>query len=389
MIVTESFLPQVNGVTHSVLRVLEHLRAAGHHALVVAPSAGGRVPLEHEGFPVLGLPSVGLPRYPEVRVAASGPIRLERAIDRFAPDVVHLASPFVLGGQAAQIAQRLGIPAVSVYQTEVPGYAARYGLPQLESVLWRWVRHTHNLTARTLAPSTFAMDQLAGHGVERVHRWGRGVDTVRFHPGKQSTDWRRRVASTNERIVLYVGRLAAEKQVEDLRVLAGLPRTRLVVIGDGPKRAELAHTLPDAVFLGQQTGEAVPIAMASADLFVHTGPYETFCQSIQESLASGTPVVAPARGGPVDLVDPSRTGWLYAHGDLSGLRSHVRDLLGDDTKRRAFGTAARAAVVGRSWGAVCAELVEHYRAVLRSGTALPGRGRRGQVLGARWVNERA
>lgn len=369
-VVTESFLPQVNGVTNSVLRVLEHLHAEGHQALVVAPgsrarpAAGERTPREHCGFPVVGMPSVPLPRYQQVRVAASGPLRLDRTLAAFRPDVMHLAAPFLLGQQAAQAGHRLGIPMVSVYQTEVPGYAARYGLPQLEPVLWRWVRHVHNLTGRTLAPSSFAAAQLAEHGVQRVHRWGRGVDTARFHRRRHDPAWRARVAPPGTRIVLFVGRLAAEKQVEDLRVLSDLPATQVVVIGDGPKRAELQRTLPDAVFLGQQTGDAVPVAMASADLFVHTGPYETFCQSIQESLASGTPVVAPARGGPVDLVDHSRTGWLYEPGDLTGLRARVRDLLGDDAKRDAFGVAARRSVLGRSWPAVCAELVNHYRSVI-------------------------
>jgi len=371
-VVTETFLPHVNGVTNSVLRVLEYLRADGHEAVVVAPSFSGQAPDSYAGFEVVGLPSVALPGYPEFRVATSTRPAVDRILRRIRPDVVHLASPFALGQQAAQVAHRMGLPIVAVYQTEVPTFASRYGLPQVEPALWAWVRRIHNLATLTLAPSSFAIDQLREHGVRRVERWGRGVDTTRFHPDKVSTAWRQAVAPNGERIVLYVGRLAAEKQVEDLSVLGDLPDVRLVLVGDGPKRAELEARLPDAVFLGQQTGEAVPTAMASADLFVHTGEMETFCQSIQEALASGTPVVAPGRGGPLDLIDQSRTGWLYSPGDLSSLRTHVLDLLGDDYKRQVFGIAARASVEGRTWPAICAQLVEHYRTAIRRTAALTG-----------------
>ncbi|MGD7704837.1 glycosyltransferase family 4 protein [Microlunatus sp. Y2014] len=363
-VVTETFLPQVNGVTHSILRVLEHLQSEGHEALVIAPSAGGEVPREYAGARVIGLPSVSLPGYAGFRVATSGQFRLEKILTDHAPDVVHLAAPFALGYKASQVGHRLGLPMVSIYQTEVPTYASRYGVPQLEPVLWRRVRNVHNLATRTLAPSSFAAGQLAEQGVERVQLWGRGVDSERFHPDKYDPQWRARMAPNGEKIIVYVGRLAAEKQVDDLHVLTDLPNTKLVIIGDGPKRAELEEFLPHAVFLGQQTGDAVPTAMASADLFVHTGELETFCQSIQEALASGTPVVAPARGGPLDLVDPSHTGWLYPPGDLAAMRGHVRDLLGDDFKRKAFGLKGRAAVEHRTWPYLCSVLMQHYREVI-------------------------
>ncbi|HIT75799.1 MAG TPA: glycosyltransferase family 1 protein [Candidatus Avipropionibacterium avicola] len=364
VVVSESFLPHVNGVTHSVQRLLEHLRVSGHQAVVVAPSYGPDEPTECEGFEVVRLPSLGLPGYREVRVAPAGRSRLERLLVDFAPDVMHLAAPFVTCHPAVQLGRRLGIAMVSIYQTDVPSYAARYQMAAAEPMLWRWVRHLHNLTDLTLAPSRFSADQLSAHGVERVGLWGRGVDTTRFHPGKADRVWRARMAPHGERIILYVGRLAAEKQVEDLAELTTLPGTRLVVIGDGPRRKVLEAQLPDAVFLGQQTGEAVPTAMASADLFVHTGELETFGQTIQEALASGTPVIAPARGGPLDLVRPSHNGWLYPPGDLRTGRQQVQDLLGDERKRQAFATSARAGVTGRTWSAVCDELLGHYRATV-------------------------
>jgi phosphatidylinositol alpha 1,6-mannosyltransferase len=291
-IVTESFLPSVNGVTNSVVRLLEHLEHTQHDAIVVAPGEG---PEQFGRFPVVRARSVSVPRYRNFELGIPSP-RLRDALEQFCPDVVHLAAPFGLGAYAGRICRQIGVPTVAVYQTDVPGFLAHYGLGPTGNIVWKWVGHIHNQADLTLAPSSAAIDDLLSHGIANVQMWRRGVDGTLFSPAKRSDTLRAAWNSENRVVVGYVGRLAHEKRVEDLAVLANNPRVQLVVVGDGPQRERLMRLMPDAVFPGFLSGEALAQHFASFDVFVHTGVNETFCQTLQEALASGVPCVAPAHG---------------------------------------------------------------------------------------------
>lgn len=389
--IAESFLPQMNGVTHSLLRVLDHLAERGDEAVVIAPGTRADRPREVAGARVHRVPSFAMPRYRKVRVAPGGVAPIRRLLRDFEPDIVHVASPFVLGWRGVLAAQDLGLPSVAVYQTEVPAYAARYGMRGLEHLLWTHVRNIHQRASLTLAPSSYTVEQLTRVGVEDVELWARGVDSTRFEPSHRSAAFRAKAGVSDdghgpEVVVGFVGRLAMEKQVEDLRVLADIPGVRLVIVGEGPQKERLRRLLPTAHFTGFLGGDALAQAVASFDIMAAPGEFETFCQTIQEAMASGVPVVAPARGGPLDLVDSSRTGWLYSPGDLAGLRAHVVDLAGDAAKRRAFGRTARQTVLGRTWKSVCSQLIGHYSAAIaRPAPQVIGRSYTGA---ARWAQDR-
>lgn len=209
-IVTESFPPDINGVAHSVVRVAEHLVARGHRPLVIAPepASGTARVAPPVPYPVVRVPSVPMPGYPGFRLGLPSR-RLPEAVLRHGTDVVHLASPFFLGARGSAVAQRLGLPHVAVYQTDIPAYAAAYRVRGLgEAAAWRWLRAIHNAAGRTLAPSTASATALRGAP-----------------------------APDGETLVGYVGRSAAEKRPDLLAPIVELPGMRLVVNGGGPAKA--------------------------------------------------------------------------------------------------------------------------------------------------------
>lgn len=379
-IVTESFLPALNGVTTSVCKVLECLRAGGHEALVVAPGttpwAETAAPERYAGYPVHTVSSlpirqfrVGLPSY-----------ELETVLHRFRPDVVHVASPFVLGVRGLTAARALGIPSVAIYQTDMPSYIRQHSGPVGDltaRAAWRWIRRIHAQADLTLAPSRSAADDLAAHDVPRVALWGRGVDSTLFHPDRASDPetaaLRRRLAPDGELLIGYVGRLAPEKELHRLTELNNLPGTRIVLVGDGPSAEDLPDMLPGAVLLGRREGVDLARCYAAFDLFVHTGTRETFGQTLQEAAAAGLPVVAPARGGPVDLIDQGNTGLLFDPDRHGSLRAAVTRLTSGDLaeSRGAMGLAGRARVEARSWPALTDQLIGYYaRAMGHGGSAV-------------------
>ncbi|MDR6862370.1 glycosyltransferase family 1 protein [Phycicoccus sp. 3266] len=372
-IVTESFLPTFNGVTTSVCRVTECLVAAGHDVLLVAPRPA---PESYAGCPVHGVASVPVRGFP-----LGMPSReIEDVLRGFGPDVVHVASPFVLGASALATTSRLGLPSVAVYQTDLPSYLKQHAPAAVGAgasrAAWRWLRRLHGMADLTLAPSTAALADLDTHGVARTALWGRGVDTRQFSPHWRldagTRALRRRLSPQGEVVVGYVGRLAPEKELDRLLPVATLPGTRLVLVGDGPDHQRIGAALtrtaesagaPAPALLGRRDGDDLARAYAALDVFVHTGTRETFGQTLQEAAATGLPVTAPARGGPLDLVDHSRTGLLFDPDDPSALVDAVRHLVGDRAKREALGRGGLERVAGRSWASVTGALVDHYEHV--------------------------
>lgn len=375
-IVTESFLPTLNGVTTSVCKVLEQLAARGHEAIVIVPSAGA--PTSYAGFPVVELPAVAYRQFP----VGLPSLQMQRLLADFAPDVVHAASPFLLGAQAIAASRKLGIPTVAIFQTDVAGYARRNRLGAATNLAWRVIKWIHNDATLTLVPSTSSMNDLRRAGLSRLVRWGRGVDLVRYHPRNralpESIALRDQLSPNGEVVVGYVGRFAPEKQLERIAALRGIPGISIALVGDGPSTPLVRKALRGmpVTYLGELRGEALAAAYSSFDVFLHTGTEETFGQTLQEAHASGLPVVAPRAGGPIDLIDHGSNGFLFNPVDDTEMRSSIELLARDPALRQRMGEAGRRSVLGRTWESVCDQLFDHYRSL----QAPRVRGKRGESL---------
>ena len=363
LIVTEAFLPQVNGVTNSVLRLLEFCKRAGHEVLVIAPESEN-APKDYLGFKIKHVPSIAMKRLIPMGLPKK---ELEPFIEGFSPDVIHLASPIFLGHYVARLARRANIPTVSVYQTDIAGFARHYGLTVAHNTLKRWVARIHSTTDLTLAPSAWACRDLESSGVDNVKLWQRGVDLINFTSEKRDEELRAEFLQKRgaKFVIGYVGRLANEKRVDDLAILDSQPDLQLVIVGQGPAEARLMRELPNAIFVGYKSGADLARHVASFDTFVHTGKHETFCQAIQESLASGTVVVGPDTGGPTDLIDHGRTGLLIDTADSHLLLHSVYTLL-EHPALDLMQIAARKSVEHRTWDYINESLIEHYRDVIES-----------------------
>ena len=359
-LVAETFTPAVNGVVNSVRQVVEQLTLRGHDATVIAPSGASYRTNAGRSVDVFPVPSLELPHYRGLSIARPS-LDLIELLDATRPDIVHLASPAVLGSAAVRAANSLDIPSVAVFQTDLAAFVSRYRMGIGTPLVWSWLRRIHNSADLTLAPSSAVAYRLRRQGIAPVAMWGRGVDGELFRPSRRDAAWHDEV-SAGRLLVGFVGRLAPEKRVEMLEPVSRLDGVQLVVVG--PRRRALQRQLPNATFTGQLTGAELATVMASLDLLVNPGADETFCQVVQEALRSGVPVIAAASGGPLDLVRHGGNGWLWAGDDPHLLAAQVAAIRDDRPQLDMVRGRTAVSVAGRTWGRVTDQLIAHYRRVL-------------------------
>lgn len=367
-LVTENFLPKIDGVTRTLSMLLEHLQQQRHQAIVLAPEGA---PARYAGAPVFGTPGVPLPMYPELRLLFPPP-RFKSLLSRWRPDVIHVADPMVLGAAAIFWAQQLGIPVVSSYHTNLATYLPYFHLGMLTEPTWAYRRFLHAQCKATLCPSPSTAQQLEQKGFSNVQVWPRGVNGTLFTPRRRSEAWRQQVSpNPNAKIILYVGRLSYEKNLDALlsafkAIEQDEPATHLVLVGDGPARQELEQALEGtrASFTGFLRGEALAEAYASADLFAFPSTTETFGQAVLEAMASGLPVLAFDAEGVRDLVRHDETGLLVPEGDTAAFTQSLRALLARPEQQAMMREHARAAAELRTWDSVLNDLVHTYEQMI-------------------------
>ncbi len=375
---TETFLPKVDGIVTRLTKTVQHLVEAGDEVLIVCPEGA---PDTYMGAQVLGVPAMPLPLYPELKLALPRPM-VSDALEAFNPDLVHVVNPAVLGLGGIWIAKTKGYPLVASYHTHLPKYLEHYGLGMLEPVLWELLKAAHNQAQLNLCTSTAMVAELSEKGIQHTALWQRGVDTELFRPELRSTAMRQRLLggrSDSGQLLLYIGRLSAEKQIERIRpVLDALPDARLALVGDGPYRQQLETLFAGsaATFVGYLAGEELASAYASADAFLFPSSTETLGLVLLEAMAAGCPVVGANRGGIPDIVTDGVNGCLYEpegpDGGAGSLTAATLRLLGDPSQREQLRRNARQEAKRWGWAGATEQLRRYYRQVVEPARALVG-----------------
>jgi glycosyltransferase involved in cell wall biosynthesis len=325
------------------------------------------------GAKVVGVPAMPLPLYPELKLALPRPA-VSEAIDAFQPDLIHVVNPAVLGLGGIWLAKTKSIPLIASYHTHLPKYLEHYGMGMLEPLLWELLKAAHNQALLNLCTSTAMVQELSDKGIQHTALWQRGVDTEMFRPELRSPELRQRLLGEYDdrgALLLYVGRLSAEKQIERIRpVLEALPDARLALVGDGPHRQQLEKHFEGTAttFVGYLAGEELAGAYASGDAFLFPSSTETLGLVLLEAMAAGCPVVGANRGGIPDIISDGVNGCLYepdgADAGAGSLIEATGKLLGNDLERQALRNAARSEAERWGWAGATEQLRGYYRQVL-------------------------
>jgi glycosyltransferase involved in cell wall biosynthesis len=371
-LVSETWFPQVNGVSRSLEKLVESFVGCGDTVRLFIP----RYPQSQlpDGVSSIGFRAVPLPFYPEVRLPVVTPATVARELASFRPDVVHIATEGPLGWAALRASRRLGLPVVSSYHTSFAHYLRLYGAGWLEDTAWRYLRGFHNATAATFCPTPSIRDQLREKGFERVEIWNRGVNCGHFHPGKRDGELRRQLGLPENAVVLACcGRLAAEKNLETLLTafsrLAPSSPVNLLLIGDGPLRPKLeAAADPRVIFTGYRCGEELARLYASADLFVFPSLSDTFGNVLLEAMASGLPAIAFDVPGPRDVVRHGETGLLVGKVEAEDLAAALAALIADPARLGRMAAGARRYAAGQDWEKINSVVRRRYLEVVSTVT---------------------
>jgi glycosyltransferase involved in cell wall biosynthesis len=377
-IITENFLPKLDGVTRTLVRLLEHLQTNGHQALLLGPESGMD---RYAGAEVIGTAGLPLPFYPELKFNFFRPLFMRR-LNEFQPDIIHLVDPVILGATGLAAGHLLHKPLVSSYHTNLAAYCEHFGFSLLKEPMWLYNRFIHNQCAMTFCPSPSTAAMLRLQGFEHLRIWPRGVDAALFSPARRSAELRAawlkdRVRPENKALLLYVGRVSWEKNL-NLLIQAyqqmDHDHCHLVIVGDGPALAEVQLKLAGlpVSFTGYLSGEQLATAYASADIFAFPSTTETFGQVVLEAMASGLPVVGILSEGVCDLVENGKTGFLLDGQQTSeaeriaGYRAILERLVADKQLRDVTSQAAHKEAQLRTWHDAMECLVRGYCEVIEA-----------------------
>ena len=369
-----------DGANKTLNRLVGHLQSqAGMEVRIYSPTSP--VP----AFPYVGelisVPSFQIPTRPDYRIAIGLPARLQDDVRSFRPDIIHLSAPDLLGSSALGLARRMGVPVVATLHTLFDTYLDYYGLGLFKPLLQRRLRAFYGACDDVLVPNPSIAERLRIEAPSaRVQVWARGVDAALFNPGRRSEAWRLSQGFTPDRpVVVFLGRAVMEKGLGVFAdTIQSLERVRgpvsVLVIGDGPALPWFRDQLPNAVFTGFLSGEALATALASGDIFFNPSSTETFGNVNLEAMASGLAMVCADAPNSQALLRQGHSGLLCPPQDIGAFHDALASLLDDPPRRAALAAEAHLRSASFRWSQILDQIVGVYRDAI----ALPRAGRRAQ-----------
>ncbi len=373
-IVTETYPPELNGVANTVQRMVDGLAARGHDMQLIHPAPSGgqpaTIPAGVEEHLTPGLP---IPGYHGLQFGLPTDLRLKRLWRKRRPDIAYIATEGPLGMSALATCRRLGIPCVTGLHTLFPQYSRHYGLGVIAPLIQRHLKRFHNRSQATLVPTRALVETLTAQGFDNVRQWSRGVDTTLFDPARRDDGLRRQWGLAEDGLaVLYVGRIAPEKNIELLlhgyrSLQAYRPGCRMIMVGDGPACEKVALRCPEVILTGVKRGESLARHYASADLFLFPSLTDTFGNVVLEAMASGLPVVAYNQAAAAELIVDGMQGRLAEGEDDNAFISAALDAASDLSRLREWGQSAHRCAVRHGWTALFVQLEDIFRSVAEGG----------------------
>ncbi|MDN8592615.1 glycosyltransferase family 1 protein [Paenibacillus sp. 11B] len=367
---TDTYVPDTNGVAGTLHRLSNQLNRKGIEHLLLTPQS---VIEGNHAAPARSVTNIPFFLYPECRIALPNRRSIHQELKAFQPDLLHIATPFNMGLLGLRYALKHQLPHVISYHTHFDRYLEYYRLNSIIPLYWKYIQWFHRACDSTLAPSQETLNSLQSKGIQRLKLWSRGIDCSLYSPDKRSSDIRSRYNITAPLILLYVGRIAPEKDIATLTLaMQQLPehmqsRVHWIIVGDGPLLPKMRMQSPTNVtFTGYLHGEELAVMYASADLFVFPSSTETFGNVVLEAMASGLPVLAANGGGVKDLVAHHRSGVLFEPGQADALIREICLWGNHMDQLRHMGIEGRKLAEQRSWDHIFDGLIGDYEEAIEN-----------------------
>ncbi len=368
-IFSDTFFPDINGVARTLKRFTDYLDARNISYKIFATDS-----CEMEDYPsnIHRFKSLSFFLYPECRLAFPNILRMKTELQKFSPDIIHVATPFNIGLCGLYFAKQWKIPLVGSYHTNFDQYLKYYDLQFLSKPIWKYMNWFHKPCLKLFVPSAETFKQLTRKGFDRLEIWPRGVDCQLFHPYYDQNEVRIRYELSRKYLLTYVGRIAPEKDVHTLlEVSRHLPKeisnkVDWLIIGDGPLRDELEQKAPvNMKFTGYLQGKQLAEVYSASDLFIFPSPTETFGNVVLEAMASGTPVIGVNAGGVKNIIQSGITGELCRPRGIEQFSHSIQKLLTNDSKRIRMGWEGRKYALMQKWDHVFEKMIWHYKEVIK------------------------